>query len=385
MQRIYLDYSATTPVDKRVLNAMMPYFREKFGNASSIHETGRDAKEALENAREQIARIIRAAPSEIFFTGGGTESDNWALTGYCLNNKSKGNRIVTVNTEHHAVLNTCKFLESQGFEVTYLPVEPDGTIDCNKLNEAITSETLIVSIMHINNEIGTIHDISRIGEITKEKGVVFHSDAVQSFGKIPIDVSATPVDMLSISAHKIYGPKGIGALYIRKGTNTGKFMHGGSHERNQRSGTENVAAAVGFGEAAEICKAEMEQESKFLLELRSYFLEKLKKKIPETRLNGVEESRLPGNLNVSFKDADGESVLLSLDLHGISASSGAACESGSIEPSHVIEALNQPPEYSQSSIRFTLGRWTTRSEIDTTVSVLADIVERVRSLEEDFA
>ncbi|MCH7782111.1 cysteine desulfurase [candidate division KSB1 bacterium] len=385
MQRIYLDYSATTPVDKRVLNAMMPYFREKFGNASSIHETGRDAKEALENAREQIARIIRAAPSEIFFTGGGTESDNWALTGYCLNNKSKGNRIVTVNTEHHAVLNTCKFLESQGFEVTYLPVEPDGTIDCNKLNEAITSETLIVSIMHINNEIGTIHDISRIGEITKEKGVVFHSDAVQSFGKIPIDVSATPVDMLSISAHKIYGPKGIGALYIRKGTNTGKFMHGGSHERNQRSGTENVAAAVGFGAAAEICKTEMEQESKFLLELRSYFLEKLKKKIPETRLNGVEESRLPGNLNVSFKDADGESVLLSLDLHGISASSGAACESGSIEQSHVIEALNQPPEYSQSSIRFTLGRWTTRSEIDTTVSVLVDIVERVRSLEEDFA
>lgn len=385
MQKVYLDYSSTTPVDKRVLEAMNPYFRERFGNASSIHGYGREAKDALENAREQIARVIKALPEEIYFTGGGTESDNWALTGYCLENRRNGKHIVTINSEHHAVLNTCHALEQQGFDVTYLPVEPDGTIDLNKLNVALTDETLLISVMHVNNEIGTINDIENIGDVAKKNNVVFHCDAVQSFGKIPIDVTTSQVDMLSISAHKIYGPKGIGALYIRKDTPVGKLLHGGSHERNRRSGTENIAAAVGFGKAAELCSSKMEQEEKNLLKLRTYFWEQIQSKIPDVRMNGTESDRLPGNLNVSFRDADGESVLLSLDLHGIAASSGAACESGSIESSHVIEALNLSPEFTQSAIRFTLGRWTTKPEIDYTVLTLANIVERVRSLEEDFA
>lgn len=379
--KVYLDYGASTPVDKRVLDAMLPYFRERFGNPSSIHGIGREAKDALEQARENIAQVVKAQPEEIYFTSGGTESDNWALTGYCLNNKDRGNHIVTNNAEHHAVLATCEVLKAQGFEVTYLPIEPDGTLDLSRLTDAITGKTLIVSIMHVNNEIGTINDLRAIGNIVKEKGAAFHTDGVQSFGKVPIDVNAMNLDMLSMSSHKLYGPKGVGALYIRKGTNIGKIMHGGSHEHNLRSGTENVPAIVGFGTAAKICKREMEKESKTLIELRTYLWELIKENIPDVRLNGPWEQRLPGNLNVSFKDADGESVLLSLDLHGVAASAGSACESGSIEPSHVITALKMPMEYAQSAVRFTLGRWTTRSEIDYTVSVLKDIVERVRSLE----
>ena len=378
--KVYLDYSASTPVDKRVLDAMLPYFREHFGNASSIHSYGRETKYALEQARENIAQVIRAQPEEIYFTSGGTESDNWALTGYCINNKNRGNHIVTNNAEHLAVINTCKFLEDQGFEVTYLPIEPDGTLNLNELKDAVTGRTLIVSIMHVNNEIGTVNDLKAIGKVVKGKGTVFHTDGVQSFGKVPIDVNTMNIDMLSMSSHKLYGPKGVGALYIRKGTNIAKLMYGGGHERNRRSGTENIPAIVGFGTAAKICKREMEKESKTLIELRTYFRDKIQENIPDVRLNGQWEQRLPGNLNVSFKDADGESVLLSLDLHGIAVSAGSACESGSIEPSHVITALKIPPEYAQSAIRFTLGRWTTRSELDYTVSVLKDIIERVRSL-----
>ncbi|KPK90304.1 cysteine desulfurase [bacterium SM23_31] len=378
--KVYLDYSASTPVDKRVLDAMLPYFREHFGNASSIHSYGREAKYALEQARENIAQVIRAQPEEIYFTSGGTESDNWALTGYCINNKNRGNHIVTNNAEHHAVINTCKFLEAQGFEVTYLPIEPDGTLNLNELKDAVTGRTLIVSIMHVNNEIGTVNDLKAIGKVVKEKGAVFHTDGAQSFGKVPIDVNTMNIDMLSMSSHKLYGPKGVGVLYIRKGTNIAKLMYGGGHERNRRSGTENIPAIVGFGTAAKICKREMEKESKTLIELRTYFWDKIQENIPDVRLNGQWEQRLPGNLNVSFKDADGESVLLSLDLHGIAVSAGSACESGSIKPSHVITALKMPPEYAKSAIRFTLGRWTTRSELDYTVSVLKDIIERVRSL-----
>jgi len=265
--KVYLDYSASTPVDKRVLDAMLPYFREHFGNASSIHSYGREAKYALEQARENIAQVIRAQPEEIYFTSGGTESDNWAVTGYCINNKNRGNHIFTNNAEHLAVINTCKFLEDQGFEVTYLPIEPDGTLNLNELKDAVTGRTLIVSIMHVNNEIGTVNDLKAIGKVVKGKGTVFHTDGVQSFGKVPIDVNTMNIDMLSMSSHKLYGPKGVGALYIRKGTNIAKLMYGGGHERNRRSGTENIPAIVGFGTAAKICKREMEKESKTLIEL----------------------------------------------------------------------------------------------------------------------
>ena len=385
LQHIYLDYSATTPVDKRVFEAMAPFFREKFGNASSVHGFGRDAKEGLENARESIALLLKAQPGEIYFTSGGTEADNLALIGYCLKNKDKGNHIVTCVAEHPAVLNACRYLEGSGFTVTYLPLESDGTISVDKLRDAMTDTTLLVSIMHINNEIGTINDIEAIGKHVKEKSAVYHSDCVQSFGKIPVDVNTMCIDMLSLSSHKIYGPKGVGVLYIRKGTQVEKLAFGGGQERNKRAGTENVAAIVGFGTAASVCKQEMDSESTNLRELRDYFWGQIKNSIPDVRLNGTHELRLPGNLNVSFKDTDGESILLSLDLHGVAASAGSACEAGSIEPSHVIEALKLPPEYAQSAIRFTLGRWTSKAEIDQACAILKDVVERVRTLEEDFA
>ena len=381
MTRVYVDYAATTPVDKRVLEAMLPYFREKYGNSLSIHSFGREAKDGIERARESIAHLIHAKPDEVFFTSSGTEADNWALIGYCLQNRQCGNHIITSCIEHLAVLNTCKYLESLGFSVTYLPVEHDGTLDIDTLRKAFTPQTILVSIMHVNNEIGVINDISAIGAMTKEHGAIFHTDAVQSFGKIPVNVQQMHIDLLSLSGHKIYAPKGIGALYMRTGVHIQKIFHGGRNERNQRSGTENTTGAVGLGAAALLCKAEMEQEGKSLRELCSYFWTEIQKQIPDVRLNGVLEPRLPGNLNVSFKSADSESILLSLDLHGIAASSGSACESGSIELSHVIKALNQPSEYAASAIRFSLGRWTTRAEIDYTVGTLKEIIERIRKFE----
>jgi len=381
MERVYLDYGASTPVDKRVLEAMIPYFREKFGNPSSIHIFGREAKVGLERARESIAHLIHAQPEELFFTSGGTEADNWGIIGYCLQNREVGNNIITSCVEHYAVLNSCKYLETQGFSVTYLPAEPDGTVDLDRLKKAITPKTLLVSIMHVNNEIGIINDINAIGAITREHGTVFHTDAVQGFGKIPINVRQMNIDLLSISGHKLYAPKGIGALYVRKGIHLQKLLHGGSNERNWRSGTENVASAVGLGASAAFCKTEMEQEADALRKLRNYFWAEIQKNIPDVRLNGALEPRLPGNLNVSFKSADGESILLSLDLYGIAASAGSACESGSIELTHVIKALNPPLEYAQSAIRFTIGRWTTRTEIDYTISALKEIIERVRKFE----
>jgi len=380
MRQVYLDYGATTPVDKRVLDAMLPYFRENFGNASSIHAFGRDARAAVERAREQVARVVRSQPEEIYFTSGGTESDNWALAGCAAANRDRGNHIVTVLTEHHAVLHTARHLARQGFDVTALPVNGDGVLEVETLAAALTEKTILVSVMHVNNEIGTVNDIGALGAVVRESGALFHTDAVQSFGKVPVDVNAMHIDLLSVSSHKIYGPKGVGALYIRTGTPVSKMIFGGSNERNRRAGTANVSSIVGFGAAAKICSREMEKERAALAALRTYFWERIQEAIPGVRLNGHPEKRLPGNLNVSFTGADGESVLLSLDLMGIAASSGAACEAGGIEPSHVIKALHLPPEYGDSAVRFTLGRYTSRDDIDYTVSALRDIVERIRNL-----
>ncbi|MFC1553500.1 cysteine desulfurase family protein [candidate division KSB1 bacterium] len=381
MKKVYLDNSASTPIDKRVLEKMIPFFREKYGNPTSIHFFGREAKDAVEHAREQIAHVIKAGPQEIYFTSGGTESDNWALTGYCLANKNKGNHIVTCEAEHPAVINTCKYLEKFGFLTTYIPIEKDGTLSIKKIDDAVKPETILLSFMHVNNEIGTINEIQEIGDLAKNKGIIFHSDCVQSFGKVPINVKKTNIDLISLSSHKIYGPKGMGALFVKKGTKIDKIIHGGGNEMEMRAGTENVASIVGFGEAAYISGKNLDKESRSLTELRNYFHSRLKEEIEDIRINGGLENRLPGNLNVSFANADGESILLSLDLHGIAASAGSACHSGSVEISPIIKALDPPHEFTQSALRFSLGRWTTRSDIDYTVKTLKDVVSRVRNLD----
>ncbi|MCP4728166.1 MAG: cysteine desulfurase [bacterium] len=380
MDQVYLDYSASTPVDKRVVEGMMPYFRNKYGNASSIHKFGRDAKSAIERSRSNISSLLKAIPEEIFFTSGGTESDNWAIIGYALKNKDKGKHIVTSVIEHPAVIKSCQYLETLGFEVTYIDVRPDGTLDMGKIEEAVRSDTIMLSFMHINNEIGNIYPLEEIGKIARNNNIVFHTDAVQGYGKILLDVNKMNIDLLSLSSHKIYGPKGVGALYIRKGIRVEKLIHGGSNERNMRSGTENTPGIVGLGKAAQICRKEMKKEAEILTGLRDYFWKRMQEDIPCARLNGLMENRLPGNLNTSFKDVDSESVLLSLDLHGIAVSSGSACSAGGIEPSPVIKALKLPPEYGDSAIRWTLGRFTTRDEIDYTMKILKEVVDRIGGL-----
>jgi len=380
MKQVYLDYGATTPIDKRVFEAMAPFFSERFGNASSIHGFGRSAKDGVERARERIAQVIRADPAEIYFTGSGTESDNWALKGYALANRGRGDHIITSAAEHHAVLETCDWLEESGYRVTRLPVDDYGFVSIDDVSEAVTDRTILISVMHVNNEIGTINDIQALGSFARSKGIAFHTDAVQSFGKIPVDVNSMNIDLLTASAHKIYGPKGTGMLYVRKGVQLAKYIHGGAHERGLRAGTENVPAIVGFGIAAKICRKEMKKEQASIRELYNYFRQRVVDEIPRVRLNGHPVQRLAGNLNVSFADADGESILLSMDLRGIAASSGAACTAGGIEPSHVIRLLKLPQEYGDSSVRFTLGRYTTRSDIDYTVDVLKEVVERIRGL-----
>ncbi|MFC1555992.1 cysteine desulfurase family protein [candidate division KSB1 bacterium] len=380
MNNVYLDYGATTPVDKRALESMQSFFRDHYGNASSIHSFGRDAKNALERARERIAQMIRSMPDEIYFTCGGTEADNWALKGYAYANKDKGRHIVTSVVEHHAILHTCHVLEEEGFEITYLPVDGDGIIDPDDLKNVLRKETLLVSLMHVNNETGVINDIGALGRIIREHGAVFHTDAVQSFGKLPIDVNRMNVDLLSVSSHKLYGPKGAGSLYIRDGLKMSSLLVGGSHEHGGRAGTENIPAIVGFGAAAHLCRKNMGKEQEAQKKLRDHFWDRISNEIGDCRMNGHHELRTANNLNVSFVGADGESILLSLDLRGIAASAGSACTAGGIELSHVIKALDLPPEYKDSAIRFTLGRYTTRSEIDYTVDVLKEIVERIRSL-----
>ncbi|MGL6107413.1 cysteine desulfurase NifS [Romboutsia sp.] len=380
-RRLYMDYSATTPVKKEVLDEMMPYLTDYFGNASSFHTFGREAKNALDKAREQVANLINAKPSEIYFTAGGTESDNWALEGVAFAHKEKGNHIITSKIEHHAILHTCEYLEkNHGFEITYLDVDSEGRISLEDLENAIKDTTILVSIMFANNEIGTVQSIKEIGEIAKKHGVLFHTDAVQAAGNILIDVKELNVDLMSMSSHKIYGPKGIGALYIKTGTKIHTFVHGGAQERRRRAGTENIPSIVGYGKATEIAKANMENHIQTLTTLRKKLIDGILERIPYTRVNGSLTDRLPGNVNFSFEFIEGEGILLMLDMLGIAASSGSACTSGSLDPSHVLMAIGLPHEIAHGSLRLTIGDFTTEEDIDYILENLPAVIERLRSM-----
>ncbi len=379
--KIYLDNAATTPVAKEVLEAMLPYFSEKFGNASSIHSYGREAKEAIEKSREKIADKLNAKPDEIIFTSGGTESNNWALKGIALaskNLKSNGKpHIITTKIEHSCVLNSAKFLEKNGFEVTYLDVDKYGLVETKKFEEAIRKDTVLASVIHGNNEIGTVQNIGEIGKICREHEIYFHTDACQSFTKEDIDVKKQNLDMVTINAHKIYGPKGVGALYVRGGVKIEPLLNGGGHERNLRSGTENVAGIVGFAKASEIIT---KQSIERMRNLRDYLSRRVLEEIPKSRLNGHPTKRLCNNANFAFRNIEGESMLMLLDNAGISVSTGSACSSRSLEPSHVLTAIGLPPEESHGSLRVTLGIYNTQEEIDYTIENLKKIVGRLRNL-----
>jgi cysteine desulfurase len=386
MNRIYLDHAATTPTDPRVVTAMLPYFSEKYGNPSSIHSFGQETRAAVEKGREQVAGLIGAKPDEIVFTSGGTEADNQALEGIAYSNEKQGNHIITSAIEHHAVLHCCEFLKKRGFEITYLPVDKFGLVSPESAAQAITPKTILVSIMHANNEMGTIEPIAAIAKAVKmrnaELGIrsCFHTDAVQTAGHIPINVDELGVDLLAMSAHKLYGPKGVGALYVRKGIRLTPLLHGGGQERNRRASTENVSGIVGFGAAAELAKAEMAAEAKRVTVIRDKMIKAILANIPDTQLNGHPTERLPNNVNISVRFIEGESMLLSLDMEGIAASSGSACTSGSLEPSHVMLAIGLTHEVSHGSLRFSLGKQTTEAEIDRTVTELTAIVERLRAM-----
>ncbi|MFC2048387.1 cysteine desulfurase NifS [Chloroflexota bacterium] len=380
MGRIYLDYAATTPTHPEVVKAMLPYFSETFANPSSIYSCGQEAKEAIEAARANVARLIGARDEEIVFTSGGTEADNFALEGVAFANESKGNHIITTSIEHHAVLETCKFLEKRGFLVTYLPVDEYGMVDPSQVKKTITSKTILISVMQANNEMGTIEPIAEIGKIAKEAGVYFHTDAVQAIGHIPIDVNKLGVGLLSMSAHKLYGPKGMGALYIRKGTKLIPFMHGGEQERKRRASTENVPGIVGFGKAVELAQQEMDEEAGREARLRDQLIKGLLEQINHARLNGHPQKRLPNNVNMSFEFVEGESILLNLDLEGICVSTGSACSSSSTEPSYVLLAMGLPPEQAHSSLRLTLGKWTTEEDINRVLEVLPRIIAKLRAM-----
>ncbi|NLX63082.1 MAG: cysteine desulfurase NifS [Tissierellia bacterium] len=377
---IYMDNAATTPVKQEVLDEMLPYFNVNYGNPSSIYTLGSKSKNAISIAREKIAKAINADAREIFFTAGGSEADNWAIKGIAYANKNKGNHIITSKIEHHAVLHTCQYLEKQGFRVTYLDVDQYGLIDLEQLKEAITDDTILISIMFANNEIGTIQPIKEIGEIAKEKGIYFHTDAVQAIGHIKIDVDELNIDLLSMSAHKFYGPKGIGALYVRRGVKIDSLIAGGGQERNKRAGTENVPGIVGMGKAIELAYENLEEKNAKLIKLRDRLIEKIFEKIDYVRLNGHPTNRLPGNVNVCFEFIEGESILLSLDMVGIAASSGSACTSGSLEPSHVLLAIGLSHEIAHGSVRLTLGDFNTEEEVDYVAEKLAEIVSRLRSM-----
>ena len=380
MNRIYMDYAATTPAHPDVVKAMQPFYGEVFGNPSSLHSFGQEAKAAVEEAREKVAKLINAKPDEIVFTSGGTESDNFALKGVAYANRNKGNHIITSAIEHHAITETAGFLKKQGFDVTFLPVDDYGIVNPEDVRKAITDKTVLVSIMHANNEIGTIEPIEEIGKITREKGVYFHSDAVQTAGAIPVDVNKMNVDLLSISAHKLYGPKGVGCLYIRKGTKMVPFMHGGGQERNRRGSTENVPGIVGFGVAAELAVTEMDVRAQHVAPLRDRLIKGLQDKIENAILNGHPTNRLPNNVNMCFEFVEGESMLLNLDMEGIAASTGSACSSATLEPSHVLLAIGRPHAIAHGSIRFTLGRLTTEQDVDTVLDVFPKIVDKLRKM-----
>ncbi|QXM05969.1 cysteine desulfurase NifS [Crassaminicella indica] len=379
-RRVYLDYSATTPMKKEVLEEMQPYFIDKFGNPSSIYSFGREAKKAVDIARDQVAKLIGAKTDEVYFTAGGSEADNWAIKGIAYANKDKGNHIITTKIEHHAVLHVCEHLEKNGFNVTYLDVDEHGLINLEDLKNAITDQTILISIMFANNEIGTIQPIKEIGQIAKEKGVTFHTDAVQALGNVAIDVNALNIDLMSLSSHKIYGPKGIGALYIRKGIKIHSFVHGGAQERRRRAGTENVPGIVGFGKACELAMENMDTHIKHLKMLREKLIKGIMENIGYVRLNGHPEKRLPGNVNMVFEFIEGESLLLSLDMVGIAGSSGSACTSGSLDPSHVLMAIGLPHEIAHGSLRLTVGDFTTEEDIDYVLEQLPKIVDRLRQM-----
>lgn len=377
---IYLDYSATTPVKKEVLDEMLPYFGEKYGNPSSIYTIGRESKKAIDEARDRIAKAVGATPREIFFTGGGSEADNWAIKGIAYGNRGKGNHIITTKIEHHAVLHVCEYLEKDGFEVTYLDVDEYGMIDLEQLKEAITDKTILITIMYINNEIGTIQPVKEIAKIAKEKGVYFHTDAVQALGNVSIDVKELGVDIMNFSAHKIYGPKGVGAIYIRKGVKLHPLIHGGAQERKKRAGTENVPGIVGFGKAAELAVENLDDHITHVKNLRDKLIRGIKENIKYVRLNGHPTERHPGNVNFCFEFIEGESLLLSLDMVGIAGSSGSACTSGSLDPSHVLMAIGLTHEIAHGSLRLSIGDFTTEEDIEYVIENLKVIVERLRQM-----
>ena len=383
MKRIYLDHNATTPTHPQVLEVMLPFMINQFGNGSSIHTYGREARNAIDDAREQVAALINAkSPSEIVFTGTGTEADNYAIKGIAELQQSRngGNHIITSSIEHHAVLHTCQYLGKRGFEVTYLPVDRYGRIQLDDLREAIRDTTILISIMHANNETGTIEPIKEVCEVAQAHGIPVHTDAVQSVGKLPVDVRALGVSMLSLSAHKIYGPKGIGALYLRRGTRLENLLHGGSHERNRRAGSENVPSIVGLGKAASLAKKEREANVEHLNTLTGKLRKGLHERINYIHENSNPENSLPGTLNISFEYIEGESLILRLDMEGICVSTGSACTSGSMEPSHVLAALGLPPQLAQGTVRFSLGKDNTEAEIDEVVEKVPKVVEQMRAM-----
>lgn len=384
---IYLDNAATTKTAKEVVDAMLPYFSEYYGNPSTIYGLGAKSKEAVTDAREAIAQSLGAQTNEIYFTAGGSESDNWALKATAEAYEGKGKHIITSKIEHHAILHTCEYLEKRGFEITYIGVDENGILKLDELRAAIRPDTILISVMFANNEIGTIQPIREIGEIAKEHGILFHTDAVQAYGQLPINVDEYHIDMLSASGHKLNGPKGIGFLYIRKGVKIRSFVHGGGQERSRRAGTENVPGIVGLGAAVKRAVRIMEEKTAKEIELRDALIERISKAVPYCRLNGDRTRRLPNNVNFSFRFVEGESLLIMLDMEGICASSGSACTSGSLDPSHVLLAIGLPHEIAHGSLRLTLSEETTMEEIDTVVEAVKKIVERLRSMSplyEDF-
>ncbi|MDP6647235.1 MAG: cysteine desulfurase NifS [Dehalococcoidales bacterium] len=380
MKRIYLDYAATTPMRSEVVEAMLPYFTGVFGNPSTIYSYGQEAKEVIEVSRSKIARLIKAQEEEIVFTGSGTEADNLALTGIIYASEGKKDHVITSSVEHHAVSETTKFLKKRGYKISYLPVDKYGLVNPDDVKKALTIKTALISVMHANNEVGTIEPIKEIGRIAREAKVYFHTDAVQTVGHIGVDVKELGVDLLSISAHKLYGPKGVGALYIRKGTRISPLMHGGEQEKRRRAGTENVPGIVGFGVAAELALEEIDEEAGRLRQLRDRLVEGLEERIKHIYFNGHPVKRLPNNVNICVEYVEGESMVLNLDLEGICVSSGSACTSSSLEPSHVLSSMGLPPELAHGSLRFTLGKWTTNEDIDRVLEVLPRIVAKLRAM-----
>ncbi len=379
-RKVYLDYSATTPTDPRVVEEMIPYFTEHFGNPSSIYSTGLEAKDAIEHAREQVAHLINAEPKELIFTSGGTESDNWALIATAHRLQHKGKHIITSAIEHHAILHSCEYLAKEGFDITYVGVDHDGLVDPAEVEAAIRPDTILISIMYVNNEVGSVQPITEIGAIAKKHGVLFHTDAVQALGNVPIDVKTMNIDMMSMSSHKIYGPKGIGAIYVRSGVNLPTYIHGGAQERKKRAGTENVPGIVGFGKAAELACQNFNTHVAHVSKLRDHFIDRVLNEIPYTYFNGSKDHRHPGNANITFEYVEGESILLYLDFAGVSCSSGSACSSRSLQPSHVLTAMGIPVELIHGSIRFTFGNPTTMEDVDYTVDKLKGIIEKLRGI-----